>query len=204
MNPMRQVIVIHGGDTFDTYEEYLEFLKDFPIDLDRYRAGRKDWKGTLLERLGPGYDVIAPAMPSKGNAKYKEWKLWFDKFVPLFDEEIVLVGHSLGGSFLAKYLAENKIPKRILATFLVAACFDAEDADYSMADFVFPESLAQVAEQGGRVFVYHSEDDPVVPFADFGKFKEALPGATFRAFTDRQHFNQEELPELVADIKALA
>jgi uncharacterized protein len=200
---MRQVLVIHGGDTFETREEYLAFLRDFPVDLDDARPGSHSWKGALPEELGDGYDVIAPSMPNKGNAKYSEWKIWFEKFLPLLDDEIIFVGHSLGGTFLAKYLAENKVRHHVLGTFLVAPCFDDADADYSMADFVLPADLSKLQEQAGKLFFYHSSDDPVVPFTDLAKFEAKLPDATYRRFADRGHFNQNSFPEIVEDIRGL-
>ncbi len=200
----KQIILVHGGDTFNTYEEYLSFLKDWKdIDFERYRKLEKDWKQSLNEKLGEDYEVIAPGMPNKQNAKYLEWKIWFEKFVPYFEPEVILVGHSLGGTFLAKYLSENDLPKKIIATFLIAPVFDEIEIKESLADFKLPESLEKLEKQGGKIFLYHSKDDPVVPFADFEKFKKALKTATGRTFIDRRHFKQEKLPELVKDIKSL-
>src|SRR3989344_3476169 len=107
-----QVWVIHGGDAFASYDEYLEHLKNWEIDINRLR-GTDDWKSTLSNHLGSGYDVFRPSMPNSRNAKYIEWKIWFDKFVPFMEDGIVLVGHSLGGLFLAKYLSEEQLPKKI-------------------------------------------------------------------------------------------
>ncbi len=199
----KQIIVIHGGDTFDSYEEYLKFLKDFQIDFEEYRIGKIGWKKTLRERLGDDFEVIAPDMPNKINAKYSEWKIWFEKFIPHFNQGVILVGHSLGGTFLAKYLSENNFPKKILATFLIAPAYDDEHSDYSMADFILPESLSRFERQGGKIFIYGSEDDPVVQSIDFEKYENKLKGAIMKKFTDRQHFNQEELPEIIEDIKSL-
>ncbi|MDE1975297.1 MAG: alpha/beta hydrolase [Patescibacteria group bacterium] len=196
-----QVIVIHGGDNFETYEEYIQFLKDFPVDLDRLRT--KGWKDTLQDRLGNDFEVLQPEMPNSFNARYSEWKIWFDKHVPLLEPEVVLVGHSLGGIFLAKYLAENDFQKKIAGTFLVAAPFDDKNADYSLMDFVLPNSLSKFGKQGGKIFLYHSKDDDGVPFVDLDKYKKAIPSAKTIIFTDRGHFRQPEFPELVADIKAL-
>src|SRR5688572_30779020 len=98
----KQVLVIHGGDAFPSYKEYLDFLLNFPIELkDLFR---KNWKSFLAEKLGPDYEAIAPQMPNKNNAKYAEWKIWLKKILPLLEDEVVLIGHSLGGVFLAKYL----------------------------------------------------------------------------------------------------
>ena len=196
----RQVWVIHGGDTYDTYEEYLGALKSWVVSLDDLR--HTNWKSSLQEKLGAEYEVLAPRMPNSHNAKYLEWKVWFGKFVPLMSGPVIFVGHSLGGIFLAKYLSENSFPHRIQATFLLAAPFAAPPGE-SLADFSLPASLKQFEDRDGEIFLYHSEDDPVVPFADLENYQKALPNAHVRTFTDHQHFNQPDFPELVADIKNL-
>ncbi|HRZ30232.1 MAG TPA: hypothetical protein P5274_00975 [Candidatus Paceibacterota bacterium] len=106
-----QVVIIHGGDTFETQEEYLNYLKSYRIEnLNYFR--KKSWKGSLQERLDDNFDVITPQMPCKLNAKYEEWKIWFNKLLPLLNNKVVLIGHSLGGIFLAKYLSDNGFPKK--------------------------------------------------------------------------------------------
>jgi serine hydrolase len=192
---MQQVFVIHGGDSFATYEEYLENLKNWRLDLERLRGGW-DWKGHLQEQLGTEYDVFTPSMPNKRNAKYIEWKIWFEKFVPFMSGEPIFIGHSLGAVFSAKYFAENDLNIPIKATFLIAGL-------YGEADFPMPTNLSRLTKQGGKLFLYQSKDDPVVSFGELAKYQAALPKATARVFEDRGHFNQEQFPELVADIKAL-
>lgn len=197
----QQVWVIHGGDTYDTYEEYLAALKSWTVDLEDLT--RKDWKSTLSEKLGSKYyEVLAPRMPNSHNAKYVEWAIWFAKFVPLVQPDSIFIGHSLGGIFLAKYVATEALPHPIQATFLVAAPFQAPPGE-SLADFTLPKSLDQFQKQSEKIYLYHSEDDPVVPFKDVASYQTALPTAQVRTFTDRQHFNQAEFPELVEDIKNL-
>ena len=199
----KQVFIIHGGDTFKTYEEYLLFLKDWEIDFEKYKENKKNWKINLQEELGDEFEVIAPKMPNKINAKYLEWKIWFEKFIPYITEGVILVGHSLGGSFLVKFLSENDMPKKIRGTFLVAPVYDEDSDDYSLADFKLPDNLSGFEKQGGQIFIYHSEDDPVVPFNNLGKFKEKLSSAKTIIFKNKQHFGQEKLPEIVKDIKGL-
>lgn len=194
----KQVVVIHGGDTFDSYEEYILFLEEFEVDLEYLR--KKGWKSSLQKELGEDFDVIAPQMPNKFNAKYSEWKLWFDKYVPLFNDEVVLVGHSQGGTFLSKYLSENKMSKKIKGVFLVAAPYD-DETQYTLGDFKLKKSLEQFEEQAGEIFLYQSKDDPLVPFTDFEKYTKELPKAHVEVFESREHFNQEEFPEIVRDIK---
>jgi predicted alpha/beta hydrolase family esterase len=203
----KQVLVIGGGETFDSYEEYFEFLKNYEINFEKLLA--EGWKNKLRERLGGDYEIILAKMPNFMNAKYEEWKIYFEKLIPFLKEEIILLGHSLGGIFLAKYLSENDFPKKIKATILVAAVYDDkgkddEGKDYSLADFVLPASLDKFQEQGGKIFLYHSKDDMVVPFEDLRKYQKALPKAETIIFEDRGHFNQEEFPEIVEAIRKLA
>lgn len=200
----KQIVIIHGGDTFDTYEEYLSGLKNWQIDFEEYRSGKTGWKSNLGKDLGSEYEAIMPNMPSKFNAKYLEWKIWFEKFIPFLEQEVIFVGHSLGGIFLAKYLSENSYPKKIVAVFLIAAPFNTENTDFSLADFTLPESLALLEKQAGKIFLYHSKDDPVVPFSAFENYKKALASAEARIFGDRGHFNQENFPELIEALLKLA
>lgn len=200
MHPMKQVIVIHGGDVFPTYEAYASYLKECKIDTIDYFKRRSDWKTTLSETLGDGYTVLLPQMPNKNNAKYLEWKNWFERMFPFLEDGMILIGHSLGAIFLAKYLSEERFPKKISATFLIAGPYDSDTA-HPIVEFTLPDSLALFAQQGGDISLYHSKDDPVVPFSELSKYAAALPQAKANIFEDCKHFNQDSFPELVDDIK---
>lgn len=194
----KQVIVIHGADAFDSYEEYISFLKDFEIEnLDYFR--KKRWKESLQEKLGPDFDVLAFRMPNTFNAKYFEWKIWFDKIVPLLSEKVILVGHSMGGIFLIKYLTENDFPKIIESLHLIAAPYENAD-DWVLADFNLPGDLSRVLSQTYKIYLYHSKDDEIVPFSHLEKYKKHFPQAREVIFEDRGHFSQTEFPELVENI----
>ena len=203
---MQHVFVIHGGTSvYEKYEDFLEQLRLKPIQIERYKSFR-DWKSRLQDTLGPEYEVVSPGMPNKDSARYAEWKIWFERFIPFMQDGVVLVGHSLGGIFLAKYLAEHDIPKKISATFIVAAPHESGGSSRwtrKMGEFALPASLEKFAKQGGDIHLYHSKDDQVVSFDELEKYQAALPTAAVHTFEDRGHFNLEEFPELVADIKNL-
>lgn len=200
----KQVLLVHGGDNFETYEEYLKFLNSFEVDFEKDGLGKSGWKSNLAIQLGDGYQVVAPKMPNAFNAKYSEWKIWFEKFIPFLQDGIILVGHSLGGSFLTKYLSENKFPKTVSATFLIAAAYGDNLPEYKLLDFAVPGDLTRFEAQSEKIFLYHSQDDPVVPFTDLEKFQRCLPNARVRIFTDKKHFNQSEFVELADEIKNLS
>ena len=197
---VNQVVFIHGGETWDTYEDYLTYLEKSTYEPDR--EAKKRWKHALRERLAP-MQVFAPDMPSKYNAHYAEWSLWFEKVIPFLRDDVVLIGHSLGGTFVAKYLSENTLPVSIKATFLVAAPSADNLPDYTLASFSLPPSLEGLKQQGGTIHLYQSADDPVVPYTDVEHFRTQLPEALFHSFQDRGHFLQEEFPELIEEITKL-
>jgi predicted alpha/beta hydrolase family esterase len=142
-------------------------------------------------------------MPNSMNAKYKEWKIMFEKLFPFFKNNLILLGHSLGGIFLAKYLSENKFPRKIKATFLVAAPYDDKTTKDSLGDFKLPKKLDKFQKQGGKIFLYQSKDDLSVSLVDLKKYKKSLPEAEVVMFRKKGHFNQVEFPEIVKDIKRL-
>ena len=55
------------------------------------------------------------------------------------------------------------------------------------------------------LYLYHSRDDPEVPFDTVERYSRAFPQAIVRDLDRRGHeFNQSHFPELAADIRGLA
>jgi hypothetical protein len=87
----QQIILIHGGDPFNEDRDYLEHLRQAEVKLE-YLLPKHDWKMTIDQILGGGYQVLAPRMPGKDNARYEHWCIWFEKLIPFLDSDIILVG----------------------------------------------------------------------------------------------------------------
>lgn len=191
----KQVLVIHGGETFETYDEYMQYLRDYPLERILKKTETRRWKDRLQDDLGGSYDVFSPMMPNMRNAKYEEWKIWIEKYVPILRNDIILIGHSLGAIFLAKYLSENDFPVRVVQSHLVAGPYQCRGWD------ALSESLEKIEQQVKKIYIYHSTDDPVVDFADAQKFHKALPSAELITFDHRGHFLDEYFPELLTHVK---
>ncbi len=197
----QQILLIHGGTTYESYDKYFESLKNKTPRLE-WILSKRDWKNELQDQLGENFAVYTPQMPNKQNSQYEEWKLLFEKIVELLDDNFILIGHSLGAIFLVKYLSENEVDKKIKKTFLIGTPFDDEGMDEEpLRSFLRKGSLKTFEKQAGEVFFYHSEDDFAVPFGHLAKYKKELPNANIRAMKNRNHFLQESIPELIIDIK---
>ncbi len=199
MNTKQQVVVIHGGMAFDSYDDYIDYLRKDEIYLDRLRF-KKDWKENLQEDLGDNFDVILAQMPNKNNAKYLEWAICFNNLISQLDDDLILIGKSLGGIFLSKYLSENIIPKKIKAIILVAAPFDGANSEESLGDFEF-ELSSKMTDQCKNIYLLQSKDDTEVLYEQVLKYKKALPLAKLVSFENKGHFSQEYFPEIEKIIK---
>jgi uncharacterized protein len=200
----QQVVFIHGGEAFSDYSLFLLSLKEQVIDP--YAQPTKRWHRELQSALGDAYEVFRPDMPNSQNAKYAEWKIWFEKYIPVLRDGVILVGHSQGAYFLVKYLIENSFPVVVKALYLVAGPFETDDfGGEDGGDFNFDTGLvSSLKDKATTIVILHSKDDPVVPVAHAYKYTEALPSARLVLFEDKLHFWGESFPELVEDIKGLS
>jgi len=200
-----QILYIHGGNSFSRYEDYLDSLKSKTIWDPYGRESTKRWREDIKTNFSEEADVFYPSMPNSQNAQYNEWKIWFERYFEFFTGEIILIGLSLGANFLIKYLSEEQIPFSLKGLFLIAGTFDSTGlGTEDCASFIpNPEMLPEILKKTSLIHIFHSEDDPVVPYSHGMKYKNALPTAKFTSFTDRGHFIGPEFPEIIEEIRKI-
>lgn len=197
----QQVVFIHGGDSFSKKEDLLAHLQKTPIRNLPGKQTSAHFTQTLAEDLGEVYEVFMPGMPNKQNADYKEWSIWFERHFEYLQGDVILVGWSLGGMFLAKYLSEHEVPFAIGKLLLLAApCGRYESPDGNdCGNFQFEVTeVAKLAKRAKKVFILHSEDDFVVPIEAAFQYQAAIPNAELRLFKDKNHFLSADFPELLS------
>ena len=197
---MKQVVFIHGGTTFYKHEDYLNYLRSKPTSIS-HLTRQKFWFDRLHEDLGDDFQVLAPRMPNATNANYDEWAIWFGRITEVVDNNVILVGHSMGSIFLAKYLSEHNFPKKIRATLLVAAPYKDETHE-DLASFKITGGLEKFADQGGDIIFYHGTDD-IVPLDELKLYKKSIPKAETHEFSTQDHFVRERFLEIIETIKSL-
>lgn len=194
---MKQILIIHGGDSFDSHRAYLENLKNTSLDYDRIKYSRS-WKDTIFEAYDHSADVLTPTMPNSANAQYEEWKIWFEKIIPYLGNDVYLVGHSLGAMFLAKYLHESPLTNPVKKLILIAAGYNETVDGYGSFEV---QSAKGVERSAKETHLFHSRDDVVVPFEALAKYARDIPSAQVHEFDNRNHFFDTEFPELIALLK---
>ncbi len=169
---MKQIWIIHGGHSFNSYRRYLESLKSLELDYDRFKGH---------------------------NAQFEEWKIYFEKLIPFFSDDVSLIGHSLGAMFLSKYLNDNPLPGKVKQIILISPAYDDETIEDCGS---FKTTSAQnLIKSSDSIHLFHSQDDPAVPFAELAKFQADLPSAKSHVFKDRGHFLDPEFPEILELLK---
>lgn len=189
---MKQIVLIHGGDSFQSHEAYLADLRARELDYQRLLPKRR-WSEAIVAAF-PDAEVLLPTMPNSANAQFDEWAIWFEKMVPFFGDDVRLIGHSLGAMFLAKYLHEWPLARPVRQLHLVAGGYNAPEHDYGSFRL---DSATGLEQSAAEIHLYHSQDDPVVPFAELAKFQADLPTAQAHIFTDRHHFIGPDFPEMI-------
>ena len=165
--------------------------------------GSHDLVAWLKEALGPRYDVLHPEMPNPETPDYAPWKAELKKDFAELKGKVIFIGHSLGGSVLLKYLSEEPLTNPVAGLSIVSAPFWGGDENWQYEPFTLSEDFAQRLPDIPRVFLYHSANDPIVPFAHQALYAERLPRATVRRLDGDEHVWSLGLPELAADIKSL-
>jgi predicted alpha/beta hydrolase family esterase len=194
---MKQVVIIHGGSSFNSYESYIANLKTKPVDYERLKPHQK-WKQWIAEQM-PEADVLLPTLPNGYNASYNEWKIYFEKLLPFLNTDVRLVGHSLGAMFLAVYLNETALPQPVRQLILISGGYNDESTE-ELGSFKVT-SAKNLTRSAQEIHLFHSKDDTVVPFGELAKFQTDIPKAVSHIFTDRGHFNDATFPELLDILK---
>ncbi len=200
MKTKTQILMIHGGTTFKNQKDYLNYLKNKEIKFLK----KPKWADTYInEELGKKFQIIKPRFPLQENAKYKEWKIVFEKYIPYLKMNSILLGGSLGGIFLAKYLSENKFPKKLLAVYMICPPFDNTCPQEDLVGgFKLKSDLSLIEKNCKDVTLMFSADDEVVPVSHAEKYRNKLKNSKIIIYKSKNgHFAISKFPEIIKMVK---
>lgn len=155
---------------------------------------------SLREALGPGWAVRYPRMVNEASPDYEAWKAQIARELESLEGEVVLMGHSFGGSTLLKYLCEERVEKPIAAVVGLAAPFWGADADWDWDAGRLPEDAAARLAGIPRILLYHCRDDEIVPFRHLAHYAASLPRAIVHEIEAGGHQFANDLADVAKDI----
>lgn len=186
--------------TFKNDKDYLHHLKTKKISIKK----KPYWEANLEKKLEKKFEIIRPRMPLQDNAKYRDWKIFFERYIPLLRNNFILIGSSLGGIFLAKYLSEHKLSKKAASVFLVCAPFDGDlPTEDLVGGFRLKADLSLLERNCKNLHILFSKDDDVVPVSHAEKYRKKLKKAHIVVYKSKDgHFNVPTFPEIIKMIQS--
>ena len=168
-------------------------------------AYKEDRKLSLFleEALKDQYAIDHPRMPGESDPDYEIYKGRIAEELERVGTRVILVGHSLGSCFLLKYLSEEWIDQDIAGIFLIATPFWG-GGGWQYEGFRLKNDFASTLPKNTPIFLYHSTNDETVPFAHLALYAEKLPQAIIREIVGRGHQLNNDLSEVVKDIRGLS
>jgi serine hydrolase len=119
------------------------------------------WLKKELEKLG--YTVIVPQFPTPKDQSLKNWLNVFDRYKREINGETLMIGHSIGATFILSALERYELP--INSVYLVSGFisdlglkqFDEINESFYNKSFNW-ENLRE-----NCFYIFHGDNDPYVP-----------------------------------------
>lgn len=167
----------------------------------------ENWFPWLKKELEPlGYNVIVPQFPTPENQTLESWLEVFEKYKEFYTPETILIGHSLGGTFILNLLQIYDVKLR--GVYLVAVPMGIPFVKFIEADKPFTKNGFdwQKIKANSKVFeIFHSDNDPYVGMTNAEEIAKNL-GITINFMPGAGHFNAAanytKFPELLEKITA--
>lgn len=195
------LIFLNGGMSFRDEKQMIEHYENFDID---YPGHGKSWKDWLAWTLEDKYTVLQPKFRTSDNANYKVWKLFFEKYLAkVKGEKLNIVAHSLGTTFILKYLVENKlkINNLHLVASIVTNDFQPKNDPEDTATFTFDISkVKEIQKQVKNIHLWHSADYEMCTMKNPEYLYKQLPKSKFHKFKNKGHFLQPTFVELFEEL----
>lgn len=148
--------------------------------------GSSALRDALEGGLPQGMDFKAPFMPEPDDPKAELWLAAFESAVNGVEHDLVIVGHSLGGSIALKGLTRLGVPVNLKGVVTVAAPFwGAPDWDFD--SFALPNDAAEKLSALSRLRIVQGDGDEVVPVDHAERYKALLPSAQIAVLPGVDH-----------------
>lgn len=187
---MKKAIIVHCWDGFPEYCWYSSVKAE-------------------LEK--EGFEVIVPAFPETDMPKLDKWLPVLKEKVEEPNENVYLIGHSVGCITIMRYLESLEENQKVGGVVMVAGFTDNLGFEELKNFFTTEIDFENIKSKANRFVVIHSDDDPFVPLKHGDIFKENLD-AELIIKHNKKHFSGAvddeeacvELPDVVESVKKIS
>jgi pimeloyl-ACP methyl ester carboxylesterase len=157
---------------------------------------------SLSAELGPEYDIRYPRMPAEADPSYAAWSAAIAREIRRLDDGAIVVGHSLGGTFLINGVAEHPPERTLGAIVLVAAPFVGEGG-WQTDEWRPQHPLGEKVPRGVPIWLFFGLADDTVPASHVEAYVRAIPRAEVRRLPGRDHQLGNDLREVAEVIRSV-
>lgn len=183
---MKRAIIVHCWDGYPEYCWYPDVKKELEAK---------------------GFEVLVPLMPETEAPKLTKWLPALEEAVGTPDQELYLIGHSVGCITILRYLEKLPPKVKVGGVVLVAGYIDDLGFEELKNFFTTDLPLEKIKTKANNFVAIHSDDDPFVPLKHGDIFKDKL-GADLIIKHNFKHFSGPvdkedsclELPEVVESL----
>ncbi|OGM11923.1 hypothetical protein A2Z22_01675 [Candidatus Woesebacteria bacterium RBG_16_34_12] len=164
---MKRVVIVHCWEGYPKYCWYPQTKRE-------------------LEKKG--FSVEIPEMPETKNPNLNKWLPKLKKTIKNPDENLYLVGHSLGCITIMRYLESLKDDERVSGVVFVAGFTD--DLGYKELTNFFTQAIdfERIKKKSNTFYAINSDNDPYVSIK-YGKELEEKLGARLIIKHKMGHFS---------------
>jgi len=156
----------------------------------------------LRAALPSDVTLIAPLMPTPDAPEAEPWLLALKAEMEAIEGDLVLVGHSLGGSTILQGLARFGLPEHLLGVVTLAAPFWSAE-DWSVEEFALPADAGTRLQALSKLVILQGDSDEVVGKNHPGLYKALLPQASVTVLPRVDHEAASAGPDVVAAIRSI-
>ena len=166
-------------------------------------AGSSALLAGLRASLPPGTELLAPQMPDPDNPVAAPWIARCQAAITGVNDDVILVGHSLGGSIILQTLAQFGLPKGLLGVVTLASPFWGAP-DWQVESFALSAQDAEKLAGLPRLVLVQGDADEVIPADHPERYKALLPIAEIRRLAGVDHEAASAGPALARIIGEVA
>lgn len=169
------------------------------------------WKLWLRDQLVQSdIEVLLPTMPDADHPKLQEWLATVNGLVGQAAEPVILVGHSLGGTTVLRYLEQpDALPIKagVLLAGATSAAIHRQRHPGIMDFFAQSWNFDAIRSKRTPLIAIYSADDPAVEVLEGELVRDELGARWVLLDKSYQHFSTSsgvlEIPELRKEILQL-
>lgn len=156
-----------------------------------------------------GFNVIKPIMPNPASPKITPWVKKLSEIAKKTDEDIILIGHSIGCQAIMRYLETSKAKKVSKVIFIApwltlmdAAIDETESYKIAKPWLETKINFKKVRSKMKTSTAIFSTDDPFVAIKNADKFRKTI-GSKIIIQKNKGHFEENKTKNIPIILKEI-